>query len=105
MRTSWMLIAVSLVAAAPALAQVDFDGSLPDASSGQGGPDRTSEENDPTGPCLTSADCNGGTCESGRCVPPRVRNASCGGGLAAVLPSLALLGLLVGRRRSRPRRR
>ena len=104
MRTSWLLIAVSLVSATPALAQ-DFDGSLPDASSGEGGPDHTSEENDPTGPCVTNADCASGTCTGGRCVPAKVKNASCGGGLAAVVPTLALAGLLLGRRRSRPRRR
>lgn len=105
MRTSWLLIAVSLLVGAPALAQVDFDGSLPDASSGAGGPERTSEENDPSAPCLLDSDCTSGTCQGGKCVPSRVRDASCGGGLAAVLPTLAVGGLVLGRRRARPRRR
>ena len=98
-----MLLAGVLLAG-PGWAQDLPDASLPDASVGEGGADHTSEENDPSGPCLSSRDCDlGFLCQAGRCVPGTVRDAtfSC----RALDPALAGLAaglvLLTGRRRRR----
>jgi hypothetical protein len=89
-----------------ALAQELPDAALPDASVDQGGADQTSEENDPTGPCLSAGDCDRGfACQSGRCVPAAVRDAtsSCevaGPGALAGLLVVAVRGLARRGRRS-----
>lgn len=103
-RASLSLTAVAalLLAAPTAFAQDLPDASLPDASVGQGGADRGSEENETGGPCLDSRDCEGGfTCQAGRCVPGAVKTAGCGG--TAALGVLATgVGLTLVRRRRRP---
>ncbi len=94
-----------LLLAGPALGQSLPDASLPDASVGQGGADHTSEENDPSGPCLASTECDHGLqCVNGRCVPQGIRDAtfSCSG--AAPVVPLALAAAALGRRRRQRRR-
>lgn len=89
----WLLLAAFSVGA-----QELPDSGLPDASVGEGGADRGSEENDPTGmACLDAKSC-GGTfaCVNGRCVPRPPVVVGCG----AAPAGLAVLGLLAwGRRR------
>ncbi len=97
-----MILLAGLAVAPAALAQVpEPDASLPDASVGQGGADRGSEENDPNDrPCLTARDCEDRfTCRNGRCVPTTIRNASCGGTAALLVPVLGVGLLALARRR------
>lgn len=72
-----------------------FDGSLPDGSVEQGGPDQTQEMMDKSnGACSESRDCERGfVCSGGRCTYGGVRNASCsfGGPSAALLFPLVLV--------------
>lgn len=94
------LLALALTVGFAARAQADLpDASLPDASVGEGGPDRMSQEGDDTpanGPCLATKDCERGfTCVSSRCIYTGVRTArGCAGGTGALLLSAGLLGLL-----------
>jgi hypothetical protein len=78
-----------------------IDASIPDAAVGQGGPDQTSEENDPNAyPCLDSSLCEKGyVCRNGSCVPP-VSTKSSSGCSTAVVP-VSLLGVLALVRRAR----
>jgi hypothetical protein len=78
-----------------------FDASIPDASVGQGGPNQTSEENDPNAyPCLDSSLCEKGyLCRNGHCVPPG-KSSSSSGCSTTVVP-LSLLGVLALLRRAR----
>ncbi len=98
------LLTAALVLGLPAWGD-DVDASLPptpDASVGSGGADMTSEENDPSRPCLDSSQCDLRTvCESGRCVPTKTRNAAgCGGGAQAAFSVVGVgLGLMVMRRK------
>lgn len=93
--------AVLLWAAPVALAQDLPDASLPDASVGQGGADRDTEENEMGGPCLDSRDCEGGfTCQDGRCVPGGVKKVGCGGAAALGVLTAGVGLTLVRRRRS-----
>lgn len=97
-----MILLAGLAVAPAAQAQLpEPDASLPDASVGQGGADRGSEENDPNDrPCLNARDCDDRfTCRNGRCVPTAIRNASCGGMAALVLPALGMGLLALTRRR------
>ncbi|MGV3621189.1 MAG: hypothetical protein ACO1OB_10250 [Archangium sp.] len=88
-----LAVVLVLVTSGAAHAQELPDAGLPDASVGEGGADRESEESDlGGGPCLTSNECTMGfSCMSGRCVPAPVTNAGC-----SAMPSsvLAVLGAL-----------
>jgi hypothetical protein len=70
-----VLLAVSSVGWAQELP----DAGLPDASVGEGGADRGSEENDPNGgPCLDAKSCGQGFgCVEGRCVPQKPITVGC----------------------------
>lgn len=100
-----LLLALGLVLATLPTWADEPDAALPDvpdASSGSGGADMTSEENDPNQPCLDSSQCDLRTsCVKGRCVPTPVRNAAgCGGGATGALSLVGLgLGSVLLRRR------
>ncbi|GMU61837.1 MAG: hypothetical protein AMXMBFR34_36000 [Myxococcaceae bacterium] len=99
MRSALALALLFALTPAASLGQDLPDASLPDASVGQGGAERGSEENDPGGPCLDSRDCEGGfTCQNGRCVPGGIKRTGCGG-TAALATVLVGVGLVLSRRR------
>ncbi len=97
-----IILALMTVLAVPAAAQF-FDASVPDASVGEGGPDRSSEENDPNGqPCLDSRSCDRGfACQNGRCLPQARSSSGCAQAPAAVL---VVAGALVALRFKSARR-
>lgn len=80
----WLLLSAVSVAA-----QELPDAGLPDASVGEGGAERGSEENDPTGmACLDAKACGGSfDCVNGRCVPRAPVVVGCG-----AAPGLVVLG-------------
>jgi hypothetical protein len=92
-----------MVSASQAAAQA-FDASVPDASVGEGGADRGSEENDPNGsPCADSRSCDTGfACQQGRCVPLPRNRGGCHS-TPAVVAALSAYVLLRSRRFLRPR--
>ncbi|PZR04432.1 MAG: hypothetical protein DI536_34305 [Archangium gephyra] len=93
-----LALSFALLATPVVTAQELPDAGLPDASVGEGGADRDTEEADTAGgPCLTSNECTMGfSCVDARCVPAPVTNAGCS---TATFPALATLGLLLLARR------
>lgn len=94
-----------------AIAQVDPDASLPDASVGQGGADQSGQEgDDSTGrvatDCRSDLDCDKGfACQDSRCVYVGTRKAGgCGGGtgVVAALGASAFLAAFAPRRKLKP---
>lgn len=92
-----LALVFALVTASTVLAQDLPDAGLPDASVGEGGADRDTEEGDSGGgPCLSANECTMGfTCTSGRCVPAPVQDVGC---RAAPVSALLLAGLVFLRR-------
>jgi peroxiredoxin Q/BCP len=101
-----LMLALLALSSSPAYADVT-DAAIPDASVGQGGADRTSEEvdNGAGSPCLSEHDCDFGmACSAGKCVYRRPRSATTG---CSALPAEAGVGAtaaawLAWRRRQRP---
>ena len=105
------VVVAVLVSCATALAQDDTPdaNSIPDASVGQGGAGRDSQEQDDSAArtCLSSADCDQGfVCRGGRCEYQRYRDATFEGcGCHAAAPAALVFGLALGPLARRPRRR
>jgi len=98
MTTRLGVLAAAVLWAGVAFAQgMTPDASLPDASVGEGGADRNTEEADTnSSPCLSPKDCDGPfACINGRCVPRPVRQATgCGGGAVGALGLLGVAALV-----------
>ncbi len=86
------LLLLALLTVASARADELPDAGLPDASVGQGGADRDTEENDTNGgPCVDSRSCvSGFECVDARCVPAPIKNAGCSTSPVAGVLALAL---------------
>lgn len=94
-----LALSFALVTSAVATAQELPDAGLPDASVGEGGADRDTEEADMGGgPCLNANECTMAfACVNGRCVPAPVQDVGCS---AAPVSALLLAGLIFLRRRN-----